>query len=723
MQPLELWGGVECTVNRVGSRFFDQVRRTGHHDRPDDISLLASTGISAVRYPVLWERVAPGKLTEADWSWTDDRLARLRDHGVAPIAGLVHHGSGPAFTSLVDPRFPELLAAYARAVAERYPWVDRYTPVNEPLTTARFSGLYGHWYPHGRTRREFVAALLNQVRGTMLAMQAVREVNPAASLIQTEDAGRTDSTPMLAYQAAQDNHRRWLTIDLLAGRVVDTHPLWSWLLKAGASPTQLDWMAEHPCPPDVIGLNYYLTSDRYLDESLEFYPVWSHGGNGRHRYADIEAVRAHSGTFAGHERILTEAWDRYGLPVALTEVHAGGSREDQMRWLARAWQGAERARQAGASVPAITLWSMFGSVDWNSLCVQCNDVYEGGVFDVRSNPPRPTALGRVARALATGGELEPLAHQPGWWERPERLHWGRPVRRKLTHDAPQAPILIAGGYGILGLAFAAACAERALPHAALGRQDLDVTDPASIQAAIERWRPWAIVNAAGYGRVDDAERDPDACLELNADAPAALATACAGSGIRLVTFSCDLVFDGQLRRPYVETDTPHPLNVYGIAKLVGEARVRDILPEALIVRTSALFGPPSPDSFISGILRDLAEGRTCRAADDALTSPTYVPDLAHATLELLIDHAQGLWHLANRGEITWLGLARLAAERAGLSPDRVRPIAPGQLQLAAPRPAYSALGSSRGVLLPSLESAVGRYIETAGTRVTQRQLG
>jgi dTDP-4-dehydrorhamnose reductase len=366
---------------------------------------------------------------------------------------------------------------------------------------------------------------------------------------------------------------------------------------------------------------------------------------------------------------------------------------------------------------------MFGSVDWNSLCVQCNDVYEGGVFDVRSNPPRPTALGRVARALATGGELEPLVHQPGWWERPERLHWGRPVRRKLTHDAPQAPILIAGGYGTLGLAFAAACAERALPHAALGRQDLDVTDPASIQAAIERWRPWAIVNAAGYGRVDDAERDPDACLELNADAPAALATACAGSGIRLVTFSCDLVFDGQLRRPYVETDTPHPLNVYGIAKLVGEARVRDILPEALIVRTSALFGPPSPDSFISGILRDLAEGRMCRAADDALTSPTYVPDLAHATLELLIDHAQGLWHLANRGEITWLGLARLAAERAGLSPDRVRPIAPGQLQLAAPRPAYSALGSSRGALLPSLESAVGRYIETAGTRVTQRQLG
>src|ERR1700712_4865383 len=104
-------------------------------------------------------------------------LPRLRELGVKPIVGLVHHGSGPRHTSLVDPAFPEQLAAYAGAVARRYPWVQDYTPVNEPLTTARFSGLYGVWYPHGRDEKTFIQALLNQCRGTVLAMRAIRKVN------------------------------------------------------------------------------------------------------------------------------------------------------------------------------------------------------------------------------------------------------------------------------------------------------------------------------------------------------------------------------------------------------------------------------------------------------------------------------------------------------------------------------------------------------------------
>ena len=100
-----------------------------------------------MRYPVLWERVAPDGLSTADWAWTDERLGLLRESGIRPIATLLHHGSGPRATHLLDPRFPEKFAAYAAAVAARYPWIDDYTLVNEPLTTARFSALYGHWYP------------------------------------------------------------------------------------------------------------------------------------------------------------------------------------------------------------------------------------------------------------------------------------------------------------------------------------------------------------------------------------------------------------------------------------------------------------------------------------------------------------------------------------------------------------------------------------------------
>jgi dTDP-4-dehydrorhamnose reductase len=146
---LELWGGVECTVNRVGDRYFEQLTRNGHDARIDDLDRFASLGITAIRYPVLWERTAPNGLSRASWDWADRRLNRLHELGIQPIIGLVHHGSGPRDTSLIDPDFPARLAEFAGAVARRYPWVSAYTPVNEPLTTARFSGMYGHWYPHG----------------------------------------------------------------------------------------------------------------------------------------------------------------------------------------------------------------------------------------------------------------------------------------------------------------------------------------------------------------------------------------------------------------------------------------------------------------------------------------------------------------------------------------------------------------------------------------------
>ncbi|MET0375841.1 MAG: dTDP-4-dehydrorhamnose reductase, partial [Rhizorhabdus sp.] len=104
-----------------------------------DIDLFAELGFAAVRFPALWERVAPARPDERDWSWCDTRLARLRELAIRPILGLVHHGSGPAYTSLLDHAFATGLADYAGAAAARYPWLEEWTPVNEPLTTARFS--------------------------------------------------------------------------------------------------------------------------------------------------------------------------------------------------------------------------------------------------------------------------------------------------------------------------------------------------------------------------------------------------------------------------------------------------------------------------------------------------------------------------------------------------------------------------------------------------------
>jgi len=324
--PIEVWAGVECTVNRVHDDYHDQSELTGHARRIEDIDLIADLGVTAVRYPVLWERVAPEGLASADWRWTDERLERLRARGIDPIAGLLHHGSGPRHTNLLDPALPEDFAAYARAVATRYPWLRRFTPVNEPLTTARFSALYGLWYPHARDDASFIRAVLVQCRATVFAMRAIREVIPDALLVQTEDLGRTCSTSTLEYQAAFENERRWLSLDLLCGRVDAAHPLWRWLTSHGATAEELRWFvdaAEAGETPNIIGLNYYLTSERFLDERVDRYPAQYAGGNGRHAYADVEVVRVRGHELMGHESVRRQAWERYRIPVAITEAHLG----------------------------------------------------------------------------------------------------------------------------------------------------------------------------------------------------------------------------------------------------------------------------------------------------------------------------------------------------------------------------------------------------------------
>src|SRR5215203_3216574 len=251
----EVWGGLECTVARLGDSFRDQCAEIGHLDRPDDLDAIAGLGLRTVRYPVLWETISPDAPDECNWEWHDQRLHRLRELGIEVIATLCHHGSGPCYTSLLDPEFPKLLARHAESVARRYPWISLYTPLNEPLTTARFSALYGHWYPHRADSPAFVRALLTECSATVLAMKAIRRVRPDALLVQTEDLGKTFSRPRLAYQAEHENERRWLGFDLLVGRVQPGHRFWPLLLQNGISAEELSTFVENPCPPDIVGVN------------------------------------------------------------------------------------------------------------------------------------------------------------------------------------------------------------------------------------------------------------------------------------------------------------------------------------------------------------------------------------------------------------------------------------------------------------------------------------
>jgi dTDP-4-dehydrorhamnose reductase len=713
---LELWGGVECTVNRVQDEYRDQLAFNGHAGRDADLDRFAALGIKALRYPLLWERAAPDGTEDIDWTWANGRLRRLRELNVTPILGLVHHGSGPRTTSLVSSNFAPGLASYAAQVARQYPWVEYYTPVNEPLTTARFSGLYGFWYPHARSDQAFAQALVNQCRATALAMTEIRTVNPSAKLVQTENLEKVHSTPRLRYQAEFENHRRWLSIDLLLGRVDRQHPLWNYLVASGVPLAELLWFQDHPCPPDILGWNYYLTSERFLDQRVSRYPESTHGGNAWHRYADVEAVRVRGEGIEGLGTLLGEAWERYQRPLAVTEVHLGCHRESQMRWLVNAWKTGQELRAEGVDLRAITVWSLLGAFDWNSLCTVRQGFYESGVFDIRNSQPRPTALAGVARELSLGQEpSHPALPALGWWEQPSRLLYppvfttrrrhGEPLRATV----PTPPLLIAGAGGTLGKAFAWACRLRGLSHRLTTRRELDITDRASIEQALLRYRPWAVINAAGYVKVDDAELDSTACQLANVQGPIHLAQACESFGSRLLTFSSDLVFDGNRDTPYLEADQVGPLCVYGEAQAQAERHVLTLHPAALVIRTSTFFGPGDNQYFAAQVLRRVAAGLPFQAAEDWIISPTYLPDLVHACLDLLIDQERGLWHLVNAGATSWADFARHLIVAAGMDRNKIRGCQGADLGLHAPRPRFSAMCSERGMLLPSLSEAIRKH--------------
>jgi dTDP-4-dehydrorhamnose reductase len=704
----ELWGGLECTIVRIRNKWRDQFVDTGHSSRVDDLDRVAALGIRTLRYPILWESVSPRSADEVQWSWHDERLERLRALGIDPIAGLLHHGSGPRYTNLLDETLPEQLAVHARRVAERYPWINQYTPVNEPVTTARFSALYGHWYPHKSDQKSFCRALINQCRAVALSMRAIREINPQARLVQTDDLGKTFSTPKLRYQADYENGRRWLTFDLLFGRVGRSHPWFEIFLKEGISENELFSFLENPCPPDIVGINHYLTSERYLSEDRQGFPRHHWGSNGRHRYADAEAVRipSLSGLVGPYAR-LDEAWQRYHAPIAVTEVQHGCSRDEQLRWLMEVWQAARDLRENGADIRAVTVWAMFGATDWNTLLREHNGFYEPGAFDIRSPAPRPTIIAKATAALAgEGGFDHPVLDVPGWWRRNGRFY-GRSHREDAQHPAGTRRILIIGARDELGQALSRVARHRGLEYHRITETECDLSSTRAIRNAIAHRRGWAVIDAR---EIETGEGAPDA--ELHGLQSGAIARACAEARVPFLAFSSHLVFDGTLGRPYVESDIPCPDGTEGTVAAELERRILKANPRSLIARTGPLFGPWDDHNFALTMLEVLADEPGAAFDDTAMVSPSYLPDVIHAALDLLIDGESGIWHLVNKNPMSELAVAQLLGECGGIAapplPQRNRAVR------------TVSLSSEKAQIVPSLESALRRFVADTKVRWTER---
>jgi dTDP-4-dehydrorhamnose reductase len=699
----EVWGGIECTINRVQDVFRDQLFYSGHYSRPGDIERFAELGIKKLRYPLLWEFHQPVANKPIDWGWTEKQLTSIRKKHIKPIVGLVHHGSGPAFTDLTDPDFPGKLALYAKAVAKKFPWIEYYTPINEPLTTARFSGLYGFWYPHAKNELSFFKMLINQLKGAVLSMQAIRKINPKAKLVQTEDLSKTHSTALLSYQADFENERRWLTYDLLCGKVDKQHFFWNYLISMGIDVKDLEFFLEDPCPPNIIGFNYYVTSERYLDENIENYHCSTHGGNHKHKYADVEAVRVSQ--LSGLNILLKEAWERYKIPIAITENHLSCTREEQMRWFKETWEDCCNLKNEGVDIIAVTVWSLLGAFDWNSLLTCTNSYYESGAFDIKNKKIRITALGKMVKAIATTGEYHhPLLEIKGWWNKNRDMN-------QIMNSKKENRLLIIGKNGTLGNAFMKICEHRSIPYIALGRQDLDISNEREVRTIIDEYRPWGLINTAGYVKVDDAETNYNECFSVNTIAPGILANTCNIRGIRFMTFSSDLVFDGEKKTPYKESDIAKPLNIYGISKANGEQVVQKVNTGSLIIRTSAFFGPWDSYNFVYTILNSLQNERSYPVVKDVIISPTYVPDLANTAMDLFIDEEKGIWHLSNDGMLSWADFAYAIADRAGYKTNNLLFKNLDEMGWKAQRPLNSALKSDRGIKLPVLDNALERFFE------------
>ena len=259
-------------------------------------------------------------------------------------------------------------------------------------------------------------------------MKAIRKIIPEAKLIQTEDLGKTFSTELLRYQADFENERRWLTNDLLCGFVKPGHAMWDYFLWLGIPQDSLEFFLQNPCPPQILGLDYYITSERFLDETPGKYPTHAYGSNGRHQYADVEAIRVQHGEKHGPGVLLAECWERYKIPMAITEIHIHGSPEEQIAWFSYVWDACLQLIKNGVDIRAATAWAMFGSFGWSKLLTENPGEYERGVFDVYSGRPVNTSYTEFLKRLAKNPGAPHLQSVRGWWQMSERFLYDEMLR-------------------------------------------------------------------------------------------------------------------------------------------------------------------------------------------------------------------------------------------------------------------------------------------------------
>lgn len=338
--------GIDCAAPKSNGRRLDQMERTGHYARwREDIDLAKALGTRYLRYGLPLHRtfLGPGRY---DWQHMDAAMEHIRSHDLIPIAELCRFGVPDWIGDFQNPDLPRLFADYARAFAQRYPWVQLYTPVSTIFVTAFASALVGLYNEELSDERSFVNALKNLSAANVMAMYEILSVRPDAIFIQSERASyfHADSPEAIPH-AERLNTMRFISLDLVYGHRVDSG-MYEFLRDNGMSREEYQFFMETRLARHcVLGTDYYPINERRVAP---------------------DGTRRAAGETLGYDDIAAQYHERYRLPLMHTETSAAeGLSGDAVDWLWKQWANALRVRNNGIPLVGFTWFPLIDHVDWS----------------------------------------------------------------------------------------------------------------------------------------------------------------------------------------------------------------------------------------------------------------------------------------------------------------------------------------------------------------------
>lgn len=352
-----IWAaGIEDTFvpqTRNGHRSLDEYELMGHYEHwREDLALGRDLGLQAMRWGVPWYKVEP-EPNKFDWSWTDEVIPYMVEElKINPIIDLMHYGC-PLWLKreFINRDYPKLVARYAAEFARRYSSLIKwYTPLNEPIINALMCGLRGLWPPYARGERGYIKIMLQLAKGIVRTVQAIKEIDPDSIMVHVEATGMTRTIREdLASLAREEQHRGYLCFDLITGRITHDHLLFSWLVRNGASPDDLAELQKEKIDIDILGMNFYpqwSTKQLFIDK------------RGRIAFRETEPEGE------GFGELIRHYYDRYQVPIMITETSAVGSDDIRMRWLKSSVSTIKDLRTEGVPVIGYTWFPLFTMIDW-----------------------------------------------------------------------------------------------------------------------------------------------------------------------------------------------------------------------------------------------------------------------------------------------------------------------------------------------------------------------